>query len=155
MSIGVKKFKTNRGTSHVSLISPWIFNLYLGPLLIWLEGKLGTENVAAYADDITFLAPASLLDRTLTEMVQMANDIVMTINAKKTNTMQILHQRGKPLRNKTSFKLYEAVDEFKYLGTTINSRGVITSALQALKKRMNFCIHTIYKLPQNMIDMAI
>ena len=58
-------------------------------LLIWLEGKLVTENVAAYADDIAFLAPASLLDRTLTLM---ANGIGMTNNAK---TMQVLRQRGK------------------------------------------------------------
>ena len=93
VSIGENRFKTNRGTLRGSLISPWIFNLCLGPLLIWLEGKLGKENEAAYADDIAFLAPASLLDRTLTEMAQMANEIGMTINAKKTKTLQVLRQR--------------------------------------------------------------
>ena len=68
--------------------------------------------------------------------------------------MQVLRQRGKPLRNKTSFRPYEAVEEFKYLGTTINSRSVITPALQALKKRTNLCMHTIHKLFPNMVDMA-
>ena len=87
-------------------------------------------------------------------MVQMAKDIRMTINAKKTKTMQILRQRGKPPKNMTSFRLYEGVDEFKYLGTSINSRSVITPELQVMKKRTNLCIHTIHKLPQNIIDMA-
>ena len=134
VSIGENRFKPNRRTPQGSLISPWIFNLCLGPLLIWLESKLGTENVAAYADNIAFLAPASLLDRTLTKMAKKADDIGMTINAKKTKTIQVLHQRGKLPYNRTSFRTYEAVDEFKYLGTTINSRSVITPALQALKK---------------------
>ena len=126
MTIGENRFKTNRGTPQGSLISSLIFNLYLGPLLVWLKGKLRKENVAAYADDIAFLASTSLLDRTLTEMTQMANDIGMTINAKKTKTMQILPQKDKPPKNRTSFRPYEIVDEFKYLGTMINSRGVIT-----------------------------
>ena len=142
VSIGENRFKTNRETPQGSLISQWYFNLCLGPLLIWLNGKLGKENVAAYADDIAYLAPASLLDRTLTEMANKATDIGMTINAKKNKTMQVLRQRGKPLQNKTSFRSYEAVDEFKYLETTINSRSVITPALKALKKKTNLCIHT-------------
>ena len=100
-----------------------IANFYITKwnLLIWLEGKLGKENVAAYADNIAFLAPASLLDRTLTENVDRANVIVLTINAKKTKTMQILQQRGKPPKNRTSFQPYESVEEFKYLGTIINN----------------------------------
>ena len=57
------------------------FNLCLGPLLIWLEKKLGKENVAAYADVIAFIAPASLLDRTLTELGDRASDIGFMINA--------------------------------------------------------------------------
>ena len=84
----------------------------------------------------------------------MANDIGMTINAKKTKTMQILPQKDKPPKNRTSFRPYEIVDEFKYLGTMINSRGVITPALQDLKKRTNLCMQAIHKINQNMIDMA-
>ena len=118
-------------------LHPKIFKLCLGPLLIWLEGKLRKENVTAYADDIAFLAPASLLDRTLTEMANKASDIGMTINAKKTKTIQVLSQRGKPPKNKTSLRPYEAVDEFIYLGTMMNCKGVITPALKTLKKRTN------------------
>ena len=87
-------------------------------------------------------------------MAQKATDIGMTINTKKTKTMQVLCQRGKPPQNKTSFRPYEVVDEFKYFGNTINNKSVITPALKALKKRTNICIHVIHKLPQNMIDMA-
>ena len=58
----------------------------------------------------------------------------------KDKYMQILRQRGKPPKNRTSFRLYEAVEEFKYLEMTINSRGVITPGLKALKKRTNICI---------------
>ena len=57
-------------------------------------------------------------------------------------------------KNKTSLRLYETVEEFKYLKTTINSRGVITPALKALKKRTNICIHAIHKLTPNMVDMT-
>ena len=64
--------------------------------------------------------------------------------------MQILPQKGKPPKNRASFRLYEVVEEFKYLGTTINSRGVITPALKALKKRTNFCMQAIHKLPTDM-----
>ena len=68
--------------------------------------------------------------------------------------MQILPQKGKPPKNRTSFRLYEAVEEFKYLGTTINSRDVITPALKALKKRMNICMQAIHKLLTDMVDVA-
>ena len=68
--------------------------------------------------------------------------------------MQILPHKGKPPKKRTSFRPYEAVEEFKYLGTTINSRGVITPALKALKKRTNICMQAIYKLHTDMVDMA-
>ena len=58
----------------------------------------------------------------------------MTINAKKTKTIQVLHQRGKLPYNRTSFRPYEAVDEFKYLGTTINSNDNHFENLSLLKK---------------------
>ena len=48
----------------------------------------------------------------------------------------------------------QAVEEFKYLGTTINSRNVITPALKALKKRTNLCMHAIHKLSSNIVDMT-
>ena len=76
------------------------------------------------------------------------------INARKKKTMQILPNKGKPPKKRTSFRPYEAVEEFKYLGTTINSRGVITPALEALMKKTNICIQAIHKLPTDMIDMA-
>ena len=44
-----------------------------------------------YANDIAFFTPVSLLDRTLTELTELANNIRMTINAKKTKSMQILY----------------------------------------------------------------
>ena len=40
--------------------------------------------------DIAFLAPASLLDRTLIELTEKANNIGMTINAKKKKSMHII-----------------------------------------------------------------
>ena len=113
-------FYLYRGTSQGSLIFPWIFNLCLGPLLIWLERKLGKENIIAYTDDIVFLTSASLLNIIFTEMVDRANEIGLTINVKKTKTMQILQQRGKPQKYRTSLKPYESLEELKYLGTIIN-----------------------------------
>ena len=68
--------------------------------------------------------------------------------------MQILPQKGKPPKNRTSFRLYEALEKFKYLGTTIKSRGIITPTLKTLKKRMNICMQAIHKLLTDMIDMA-
>ena len=46
------------------------------------------------------------------------------------------------------------MEEFKYLGMTINSRGIITPSLKALKKRKNLYMHVIHKLIPNMVDMA-
>jgi len=34
------------------LISPWIFNITIQPIIKFLESQLGTDSVAAYADDI-------------------------------------------------------------------------------------------------------
>ena len=94
----------------------------------------------ADTDDTTFLVPSSLLDRTHIEIVDRENEIGLTINAKKTKTMQILQQRSKPPKNRTSFKPYESVEEFKYLGTIINNRNVITPALKVLRQRTSICM---------------
>ena len=64
------------------------------------------------------------------------------------------HRRKNHQKKRTSFRLYEVVEEFKYLGMTINSKGVITPALTALKKRTNICMQAIHKLPTDMVDMA-
>ena len=41
-----------------------------------------------------------------------------------------------------------------YLRTTIKNRGVINQSLKTHKKRTSLCMHTIHKLPQNMVNMA-
>ena len=48
------------------------------------------------------------------------------------------------------FNKFIIVEVFKYLKTTINSRGVITPALKALKKRTNICMQVIHKLSTDM-----
>ena len=77
---------------------------------------MGKENVAAYMYHIAFLASVSLLDKTLTGMVDRVNEIGFTINAKKIKLCKS-YNRDKPLKNRTSFKPNEAVEEFKYLST--------------------------------------
>ena len=54
----------------------------------------------------------------------------------------------------TSFKPYEFVEEFKYLGTIINNWEVITPALKALRQRTGICMQAIHRLPPNMVNMA-
>ena len=68
-------------------------------------------------------------------MMVKAEAMGLTINAKKTKTMQVQQSKGKPLKNKASFKPYESVEEFSYLGTLISSRGTIILAFKALKQR--------------------
>ena len=50
-------------------------------------------------------------------------------------TIQILQQRDKQPKNRTSLKPYESVKEFNYLRTIIDNWDVITPDLKALRKR--------------------
>lgn len=66
------------------MISSLIFNKCLGPLIIDLEKRLGTDAVVAYAEDIAFMSIANLVDRTLIEILPMIDQQGLKINQKYT-----------------------------------------------------------------------
>jgi hypothetical protein len=77
-------------TRQASIISPWIFDICIEPLILDLARRLGHEYIAVYADDLTILSTESLLDRTPTDIMPLVRKLGLEINIKKTQVIKVL-----------------------------------------------------------------
>lgn len=53
---GVRRYKISRGCVQGFLLSPFLFVLYINPLLKKLEELNGRNSTFAYADDVSFIS---------------------------------------------------------------------------------------------------
>ena len=150
-----EKFPIFDGVRQGSLLSPFLFSVYIRVLLQrFSKSYIGCyvngicTNILAYADDIVLISPSW---RAMQEMLHLfelcSGDIHMTINTKKTVCM-VFSPIRRAMRFNTSFPPFTMqssqlsfVPEFKYLGHVIHESMSdaldIQRELKLLFKRTN------------------
>ena len=143
-----ESFKTTNGIRQGSILSPYLFNVYVDELNIRLaQSKIGCKladksfNNLSYADDLVVLSPSAiglqmLLD--ICEEFAVEHDIVF--NTTKTVCMMITPSNLKIYGN-ISIRLQDTplnfVDHFCYLGHTISNN--MTSNMDIDEQRRKLC----------------
>jgi hypothetical protein len=168
-------FNIAKGVRQGGVLSPFLFRLYIRPLIDRVT-KLNvgcniagtTINLLAYADDMVLLAPSWRGLQILLNIVEAAaDDIKMTFNTKKTVCMIFnpCNRRETICDTFPTFTLAGSqlmfVDQFKYLGHVIDNKLVDDSDISRelkclftrtnmLSRRFNRCnIHVKVKLFQS------
>ena len=75
------------------MISPWLFNIVIAPIIKRIEEKIGIDNVAAYADDLFILCEDGMIEETIKEIRNMAKEIGININDNKTMIMPLFRRK--------------------------------------------------------------
>ena len=126
------KFKVSNGVRQGSVLSPWLFNVFIDELSVILNNSnIGCHinnvsfNHMQYADDSVLLSPSPTgLQRLLDICHKFATDNDMLFNAKKTFCMCI-RSKSKVIKRipdvTLSNKSIKWIEEHKYLGVIITS----------------------------------
>ena len=117
IKIGEKIHKLNRGVPQCSLLSPFLFNIYIDDLLQEWAKFTDRENVLAYADDtaVIFLSKEQL-ERIIHAIKKWCLRNKMELNCSKSG---IIFLENDKLVG-TMFKGFPVVKEYKYLGYIVN-----------------------------------
>lgn len=129
-------FNIETGVRQGDALSTSLFNIALEGSIRALDhrGTIANKSVqlTAYADDIVIVARSrkTLID-TLLKLEGEAKNRGLIINENKTKYMVSSRQKTNNIRNITVGKyLFEKVDNFKYLGVTINGKNERSEEIQ-------------------------
>jgi hypothetical protein len=112
-------------------LSTILFNLALEAALskIDLRGNISTrtKQLCAYADDVTVIARTQkALKETFIILQNEAEKLGLIINTNKTKYMQLTRKTNITKRDiEVAGQSYEAINQFMYLGSQINSKNSI------------------------------
>ena len=90
----------------------------------------------AYADDIVLLLKTCEIGELLQELYQQCDLIGMEINKQKTQMIRINQVHGGNEKMPKAIGNIKVVEEYKYLGIIINSKGAIKPHMETLKKKL-------------------
>ena len=151
-------FSFSRGVRQGCILSPLLFNLFVNELPLSFNQN-GTDpfilpngsklNSLLYADDLVILSKSKQgLDKCLKILECFNTKWLLDINYKKTKIIVFQKTGRKPknllfLINKTPI---EIVQEYTYLGITINSSGTFTVAQKILAEKALNALFKIRKL---------
>lgn len=120
--IAETNFNCGHGVPQGSVLSPWLFNLYIDSMATEILHKLeGVDKLVLYADDIAVCGKIKF-----SSLKAILESFGFTINIKKSASFR-KRQAEIPLRKK-----------YSYLGTSINDRGIPvgkTKIIANLKQR--------------------
>jgi len=108
---------------------------------------LGEETILAYADDIVLLGNTRKeVTCSASKLIEARKNMGLCIKEEKTKLM-ILSRRNLDQANlKVESMSFEKVDNFKYLGVTINSSNNIHREIKEIFSNGNRCYFSINKL---------
>lgn len=150
--LGKQQFHPTAGVEQGSTISPFLFNIYMEPLLhkIGEEAMVSVEDVMAYADDILILCSSVHQLRQVIKVLKewsLLNNL--HLNAAKSGIIEFKakHARGDPnLKTSDMFEGIPVVDKYRYLGTIINGKLTTSDHLEEFKGRIESLAKRLYPL---------
>ena len=146
-------FQYSKGVRQGCPLSPTLFNFFINDLINQVESVNPAplslqDNVSCllYADDLILLSKtANGLQTMLNELSNFCKSWRINVNTKKTKC--ITFQKKSRVNKKDSFffdnKLLENVNEYKYLGITINSAGSFNPTFDILSNKANRAIYAL------------
>lgn len=142
---GGEGYRITRGCAQGSLLSPFLFNIYVNPLLLGLEEINGKGFVFAYADDVSFISLGLRdVERSLQFVLAWSAANKMEVNVNKSGILTIKKNRRKPdpARSVLSFPV---LSNYKYLGIDLENSFTLCSLDNALKAKTNDFAYNIKK----------
>jgi hypothetical protein len=129
-------FNTNNGLRQGDALSTTLFNVVLEAALlkIDLRGNIRTDTklLCAYADDVVIIARTQkVLKETFITLQKEAEELGLLINTNKTKYMQLTRKTNLTKQGiEVTGTSYEAVNQFIYLGSQINSKHSIQEEIR-------------------------
>jgi hypothetical protein len=101
-----------------------------------------------YADDINILGGSIHTIRTTESLLIARMEIGLELNAEKTKYMVMSRDQnvGQNGYIQIGNELFETVEQFKYLGTTLTNQNYIHAEIKSGLKSGNACYHSVQKL---------
>ena len=160
--------KTDTGTPQGSILSPYLYLIYTNDIVDYL--KTEDSEIFIFADDIaittynkTLEQAEQIMQQVYDKMTKYSHDKKLTINYKKTKIIHIksphymtrqiiikshetdcIHQLI-PENCKCSQKI-ENVEQYRYLGLTIDTKFKFDIHIDNVCKRLRTCSYTLYYL---------
>jgi len=101
----------------------------------------------AYADDIVIIGKSRVkIQRTFSELIKAGKGIGLLINSEKTKYMMVERGVGDYTNLLVGDNIFEQVQEFKYLGTTLNNRNIMHGEINIRLKSANRCLKALNNL---------
>jgi len=156
LRVGKEVINVNRGVPQGSLISPFLFDIYIDDLLIAIGRIIGDENVFAFADDLLFLTcGAKETETAILRLNEWCHHNDMEVNEEKTKVLVLCKKKGMKSLKLKKIGGYHIVSEYKYLGITIDCSLTMDSYVELLKKKVKSFQINIPKLLINTISLKV
>jgi len=104
----------------------------------------GTHQLLAYADDVNTLGGSiPTLQETADTLVVATREIGLKVSADKTKYMVMSRDQsaGRVQNVRIDNNIFERVEEFKYLGTTLTNQNSISEEIKSKLRAGNVCYH--------------
>lgn len=150
--LGKEQFHPTAGVEQGSTISPFLFNIYMEPLLyrIGEEAMISIEDIMAYADDILIICSSI---NQLRQVIKVLKEWSITnnlhLNPTKSGIVEFRPKHGRDaptLSTGGTFEGIPIVDKYRYLGTIINNKLSTTDHLQQFKDSVKNLANRLFPL---------
>jgi len=140
------------GLKQGDALSPLLFNFALEYALRRVQvnkGVLklnGTHQLLFYTNDVNILGGSEhTVKENAVALVVASKEIGLEVNANKTKYLVMSQDQnaGQSHNIKTDNSVFERVEEFKYLGTTLTNQNFIQEEIKSILKSRNSCCHSV------------
>jgi len=152
VKLGNYSFSPNIGVAQGSVISPFLFNIYVEEMYerINKECDVNLEDMLGYADDTLILCSSIHQLRKVIQIIKSWSDENnLKLNAKKSGIMEFrtkFERKGSILKVGSELEGIPIVDTYKYLGTWINKDLSLDCQYDYLENKFNYMYYKLWPL---------